>query len=257
MRCTRRWPRSTSRRTSRRRRSTPRSVFLEKEPDNPRALRIVYEANRKLGNQGEADKALKALQSQKGADVATLLYNEGAEALKLGDLDSAQKRFEEALEAKPDLHQATEALMVVYGRKNDWANAVAQAEKVLANDPQNLRALRIRHDGYTRLGDKAKEKEAFDALAKADPDALAGALLDSGINKFNANDTAGAIADLDQVVQIDSRPRHRALLPRPLLHQHFEAGPGEEAPDALPRARPRRSQRAGRARDAQVPQVIG
>jgi tetratricopeptide (TPR) repeat protein len=73
---------------------------------------------------------------------------------------------------------------------------------VLARDPNDLRALRLRHDAYGRLGDKAKEKEAFEALAKADPKALASALLDSGIAKFNANDSAGAIADLTQVVEI-------------------------------------------------------
>jgi tetratricopeptide (TPR) repeat protein len=177
--------------------------FLQSEPGNPRGLRLVYEAQKQLGNQSEADKALEELQSQKGADVATLLFNEGAEALKVGDLDSAEKRFEEALAAQPELYQATEALMVVYARRNDWAKAAAQAEKTLARDPTNLRALRLRHDAYGRLGDQAKEKEAFDALAKADPKALAGALLDSGIAKFNANDTAGAIADLVQVVAIE------------------------------------------------------
>jgi tetratricopeptide (TPR) repeat protein len=135
--------------------------------------------------------------------VATLLYNEGADALNLGDLESAEARFKEALAAKPDLYQAHNGLMVLYARKNDWAAAAAQAEKLLANDPQNLRGLRLRHDAYTRLGDKAKEKEAFDALSKADPAALAGALLDSGIDKFNANDVTGAIADLDQVLELD------------------------------------------------------
>jgi tetratricopeptide (TPR) repeat protein len=177
--------------------------FLQSEPGNPRGLRLVYEAQKQLGNQAEADQALKELKTQKGADVATLLFNEGAEALKVGDLDSAEKRFEEALAAQPDLHQAAEALMVVYARRNDWAKAAAQAEKTLAQDPDNLRALRLRHDAYGRLGDQAKEKEAFDALAKADPKALAGALLDSGIAKFNANDTPGAIADLVQVVAIE------------------------------------------------------
>jgi tetratricopeptide (TPR) repeat protein len=181
---------------------TAAQKLLAAEPENPRGLRLVYEAQKQLGNQAEADKALKALQSKKGADVATLLFNEGAEALKVGDLDSAETRFEEALAAQPDLHQATDALMIVYARRNEWAKAAAQAEKVLARDPNDLRALRLRHDAYGRLGDQAKEKEAFDALAKADPRALASALLDSGIAKFNANDTAGAIADLKQVVEI-------------------------------------------------------
>jgi tetratricopeptide (TPR) repeat protein len=179
--------------------------YLQGEPGNPRGLRLVYEAQRALGNQAEAEKALKELKSQKGADVATLLFNEGAEALKLGDLDSAQSRFEEALAAQPDLVQANDALMLVYARKNDWTNAVAQADQVLAKDPKNLRALRLRHDAYTKLGDTAKAKEALDALAAADPGALAGSLVDSGMAKFNANDAAGAIADLSKAIELDPK----------------------------------------------------
>lgn len=177
--------------------------FLEGEPGNPRGLRLVYESQRQLGNQAEAAKALKELQSTKGADVAVLLFNEGAEALKVGDLDSAQSRFEEALAAKPDLHQATDALMIVYARKGDWANAAAQAEKAIAHDPANLRALKLRHEAYTKVGDAAKAKEALDALVKVDPAAVTGSLLDAGIAKFNANDVQGAIADLSRVVELE------------------------------------------------------
>lgn len=179
--------------------------FLQGEPGSPRGLRLVYEAQRQLGNQAEADQALEELQAKKGADVATLLFNEGAEALKVGDLDSAQSRFEEALAAQPELYQASDALMIVYARKGDWAKAAAQAEQTVARDPANLRALRLRHEAYGHLGDQAKEKEAFDALAKADPGALAGALLDAGIAKFNANDMQAAIADLSRVVEIDPK----------------------------------------------------
>jgi tetratricopeptide (TPR) repeat protein len=204
--------------------------FLEAEPGNPRGLRLVYEAQKDLGNQAEAAKALKELQSKKGADVATLLYNEGAESLKVGDLEGAQARFEEALVAQPDLRQADEALMVVYGRKNDWAKAAAQAEKVIAADPKNLRALRTRREAYAKLGDSAKEKEALDALAQADPTALAASLLDSGISKFNQNDTAGAIADLSRSIELDPK--------RPTAHYflgmcHANNGKNAEAREHL------------------------
>ena len=174
MRCIRRWPRSTSRRTSRRRRSTPRSASSRAEPDNPRGLRMVYEAQKQLGNNAEADKALKELQSQKGAEVATCSSTRAPRRSSWA-ISTAPRALRGGAggEARPSPGDQ-EALMIVYSRKNDWANAAAQAEKVLATDPQNLRALRVRHDAYKRLGDKAKEKEAFDALAKADPAALAG-----------------------------------------------------------------------------------
>jgi tetratricopeptide (TPR) repeat protein len=180
--------------------------FLQAEPGNPRGLRLVYDAQRQLGNAAAADKALAELQSKKGEDVAVLLFNEGAEAVRVGDLDSAERRFLEALEAKPDLAQANDALMVVYSRKNDWANAAAQADKVLARDSANLRALRMRYEAYSHLGDEEKKQQAFDALAKADPASLVGAFFDSGIAKFNANDTPGAIADFSRVVEL--KPEH-------------------------------------------------
>jgi tetratricopeptide (TPR) repeat protein len=178
-------------------------IFREAEPGAPRGLRLVYEAQRQLGNHAEAEKALKELQSKKGEEVAILLFNEGAEAVKVGDLDNAERRFVEALQAQPDLVQAIDALMIVYARKKDWTNAAAQAEKVLATDPDNLRALRVRHDAYAQLGDQEKAKLALDALAKADPTALAGSFFDAGIAKFNANDSAGAIADFSKVIELD------------------------------------------------------
>jgi tetratricopeptide (TPR) repeat protein len=177
--------------------------FLEAEPGNPRGLRLVYEAQRALGNAAAADKALKELQAQKGADVAVLLFNEGAEAIKVGDLDSAERRFLEALEAQPDLEQANDALMIIYARRNDWAKVAAQAEKVLASEPGNLKALRLRYDAYSQLGDQEKQKQALDALGKADPTALTGSIFDSGIKKFNANDTQGAIAEFSRVLELD------------------------------------------------------
>jgi tetratricopeptide (TPR) repeat protein len=178
--------------------------YLEADPGSPRGLRLVYEAQKQLGNNAEAEKALRELQSKKGDEVAVLLFNEGAEAVKVGDLDNAERRFVEALTAKPDLHQAIDALMIVYARKNDWANAAAQAEKVLANDPASLRALRIRHEAYAKLGDTEKAKQALEALAKADPTALIGSFFDAGVAKFNANDAQGAIADFTEVVELDA-----------------------------------------------------
>jgi tetratricopeptide (TPR) repeat protein len=93
--------------------------------------------------------------------------------------------------------------MIVYARRGDWANAAAQAEKVLANDPASHRALRVRYDAYSELGDGEKAKQALAALAKADPTALIGSFFDAGVAKFNANDSQGAIADFTRVIEID------------------------------------------------------
>ncbi|MDX1383953.1 MAG: tetratricopeptide repeat protein, partial [Thermoanaerobaculia bacterium] len=176
---------------------------IELEPDNPRGYRLIYEAQTRLGNEREAEQAMASLRGlARGTDLAALLFNEGAAALREGDVAAAESRFEEALAEQPDLAQAQEGLMLVYARQGRWQEAAAKAEQVLATDPGDKRALRVRYDSYTELGDEARSREAFDALAAVDPARLAETFFDSGVAKFNAGDTAGAAADLERVVAL-------------------------------------------------------
>lgn len=171
---------------------------------NPRGQRLLYEALRGQGKNDEADKVLEILVDlEKGGDATALLYNEGAEALRLGDTKTARDRFEKVLELKPDLEQARNPLMVIYIRSKEYAKAVQMAEAVLVTKPNDVTAKRIRYDGYRALGDEAKTKEAFDALAAADPKVLIKGLYDDAQAAFNANDSQKALQLLNQIDQID------------------------------------------------------
>ncbi len=178
-------------------------TFAKLAPDSPRGLRLLYEAHSGLGNANEAEKTLKRLADLgQDADTATLLYNEGADATREGDLASGEKRFLEALEVEPGFMPAVEALMLVYARQEKWSEAAPQAESFLAANPGNARALRVRYEAYRGLGDQVKSQAAFDALAEVDPAALAKTFSESGVTKFNAGDIAGAAIDLERVIEL-------------------------------------------------------
>lgn len=173
---------------------------------NPRGQRLLYEALRAQGRADEAKATLAILADlEKGGDVTALIYNEGAEALRLGDNKTARERFEKALELKPDLLQARGALMVLYIKAKEYAKAIEAADKVLEAKPTDINAKRIRYDAFKGLGDTVKAKEAFDILAAADPKVLIKGLFDEAMAAFNNGDTQGAMGLLDQIQSIDAQ----------------------------------------------------
>ncbi len=174
---------------------------------NPRGQRLLYEALRGQGKSEDAQEVFEVLKGlEKGGDATALVYNEGTEALRLGDNKTARERFEQALVLNPDLDQARAALMVLYINAKDYALAAAASEKMLEKKPTDLNAKRILYDSYKGLGDKAKTKEAFDALAAADPKVLIKGLFDEAQAAFNNGDTAASMASLDEILSID--PEH-------------------------------------------------
>lgn len=175
------------------------------DANNPRGQRLLYEALRGQGKADEAKEVLKLLVDlEKDGDATALIFNEGTEALRLGDNKTARERFEQALQLKPDLDQARGALMVLYIKTKDFANAAAAAEALLLRRPNDVTAKRVRWDAYKGLGDTVKAKEAFDILAAADPKVLIKGLYDEAQAAFNNGDTQTAMGLLDQIQSIDA-----------------------------------------------------
>ena len=178
--------------------------YMELEPGNPNGFFMLYDAHNALGNQAEADAALKALkEADKGGDTVALIYNAGVAAVKVGNYVTAKARFLEALELDSTLKEAVAALAVIFHREENHQKAVEYAEKHLAVEPGHPRSLRIRWDGYRALGDEAKTDAAFKELAAADPKVLAVELYNKGNDLFESGDTAGAIAEFERVIEID------------------------------------------------------
>jgi len=181
------------------------NTLLEHEPENPRGYRLLYEANQALGNEQEAEKALKRLSKlDSGGDTATLVFNEGIEALKVGDRGAAKERFREALEVAPDFVPALSALAVLLINDGSFEEAAATAEELLTLQPDNTKAMRIAYQAYRSTGDTAREAEAFERLVAANPSAAATEFFDDGIDQFNLGQTAQAIEDFERALAADS-----------------------------------------------------
>ncbi len=177
---------------------------VEIDPQNVRAHRIVYESHQALGNKDEALKAAKILaEIDKSADAVAIIFNEGVTAYRVGDKKTAKESFLRALEKDPQLTAALSALAIVYLQEQSWAEAAEMAERLLAVEPDDHKALRMRWDAYRAAGNAEKEREAFAALTASDPKVLANDFYNQGAKQFEANDLAEAQASFEKVLEID------------------------------------------------------
>ncbi len=182
-------------------------VVVDVQPDQPRGYYMLYDAYQGAGNQAAADEALAQLKElDTSGDAAAMIFNDGVAAYQLGDYKRARSRFEEALEMKPDLEAAENALARIYLLQKSFPEAAAISEKLLARNPSDKAAMKIRYDAYNALGDTAKAKEAFQALAAVEPTVLAKTLFDEGNVLFQGGDMESAIGKLTQVVEL--QPDH-------------------------------------------------
>lgn len=178
---------------------------LALEPENTRALRVLYDAYRETGRDADADATLGKLKTlDRGTDTAVRVFNEGAEAARLGDLKTAKARFTEALEVDPELAPAYAALATVHLTQKAYAEALAAADQALDIDPGRADALKVKYEVYRGLGDDAKAREVFQELVAQDPAGTARALYDRGIDMFNAGNTAGAKTAFEQALEADA-----------------------------------------------------
>ena len=133
------------------------ALVIEQRPDNARALRILVDAQRGLGNEPEARKAERELEKLgEGSEDPAVLYNLGTEAYELGDSAAAAERFEEALVLDSELVPALSGLALARYRLGQWQAAAEAAERVLTARPDHQNSLRIRYDAYRQLGDESK-----------------------------------------------------------------------------------------------------
>jgi tetratricopeptide (TPR) repeat protein len=158
---------------------------VELEPENSRALRILYDAYGDLGDEAKAKQVLDRLKEvDTGTDTAIRVFNEGAEAARVGDLEGAAARFRDAVEVDPELAPAHAALARIYLAQKKYSEALAAAEEALGLDPGNTDVAR----------------QVFQEMATSDPEGTAQALYDRGVDMFNAGNTAGAKVAFEQAL---------------------------------------------------------
>ena len=147
--------------------------------------------------------AVAVPQEQTPEEKAVVVFNEGAEASQMGDMETAKKKMVEAAALNPQLTIAHSALAGMLLADKDYAGAVAAADKALALDAKDARALRVAVDANTALGNKAKAKEASAALAAIDPKAGAIDLFNQGVREYNAGAMPAALKLFEESLAAD------------------------------------------------------
>ncbi|HKV12426.1 MAG TPA: tetratricopeptide repeat protein [Thermoanaerobaculia bacterium] len=118
--------------------------YLELKPGDGRGLKARYDALRALGDKEQAREALAALATADPTeDTAVRLYNEGAEATRANDLDTAAVWFGRALAIDPKNPQFAKGhyvLGLTYAKAGDNAKAIEHLETFLQMAPNDAEA---------------------------------------------------------------------------------------------------------------------
>jgi len=149
-----------------------------------------------------------------GSAAAIQMYNEGVKAQEAGDLEGAEELYRQAAELDPELAAATTAIAAVRLIQGDAAQAAALAEKALAIDPDDGRALQLRYDAYRKLGDTDKAKDAARALKETgDAAEVARRVFNEGVDAYSEGNAAIAVSRFQQALELNPElvPAYLAL----------------------------------------------
>lgn len=164
---------------------------------------------------GNYDAALRQLEGAKtsGAAPAEVENLRGLALLLDGETTKALASFEKALTLQPDLQPARFNRALAFLRNHDYAKAVADLEKVYADEHTSLRADAAYHLGIAndRLGHTAAAETWLDRALKLDAK-LDAALLYSGMLRERRGDLQGA--GRAYLEYIDRYPQSAAALLR-------------------------------------------
>ena len=164
----------------------------------------------KVGGQLTKTWTMREGESIAGASVVEVhapgakVYNEGAKAFNNGEVDLALEKFREAGEINPELAEAFQGQAMIHWSRKETGPALAAAEKVVALDPANVLAQRIRYDAYVELDDE-RAGDALAELIAADPSSgTARRVFNAGVAEVRANNVDGAIALFEKAIEIDA-----------------------------------------------------
>jgi len=137
------------------------------------------------------------------AEEAKRIYNEGIALLKVDDKMGAFVKFEQALDADPNLEPALFAVAST-GLEIGKAEVTASAsEQILINNPGNEDALRLRYNAALVLEDDEMLIDALVGLAPVEPEAAKQNLWLLAMAAYNANDNEKTKDRFGKVLTVD------------------------------------------------------
>jgi tetratricopeptide (TPR) repeat protein len=150
------------------------------------------------GSVGGSQNPTATLRGQ-AADV----FNSGVEAQNAGDLATAAERYARAAELDATLAAPHTGLAAVFYLQEQYLESAAEAEKALALDPADARALQIRYDAYRRAGDPRAAAAAAALKATGGDTEAAGRVYNEAIDVYQAGDRVKARSLLEEAVVVD------------------------------------------------------
>ena len=133
-------------------------------------------------------------------DPAVTAFNDGALLFNEQKYAEAAAKFQEAVDAKPDLIAGWEALARASLLTKNYPKAIEAANKVVATDPDEPEMYSILYNAYTATGDNAKAAEA-----KKKMPANAALLFNDAAKLINAGKDADAEPLLKQAIVADDK----------------------------------------------------
>lgn len=166
--------------------------------------RTRWEAYRLMGDEAKTAEAQADLERfGQLAEEAKRIYNEGIASLKAGDKEIAFAKFQQALDADPNLEPALFAAATTGLEIGKFAESAAAAETILKNDPGNEDALRLRYNAALELQDDDMLIDALVGLASVEPAAAKQNLWILAMAAYNANDNEKSKDRFDKVLLVD------------------------------------------------------
>ncbi|MDX1382420.1 MAG: tetratricopeptide repeat protein [Thermoanaerobaculia bacterium] len=131
------------------------------------------------------------------------LYNEGVEALNVGDLATAKARFQESLEKKPDYGPAHGGLAKVLWKQEDWEGAKLHGEKSLELNPDDKTVHQVLYAAYSGLGENAKANEILKEMQAENPEKAGKNMFNTAADLYNSGDIAQAKEMFIKILEVD------------------------------------------------------
>ena len=180
---------------------------LEAKPEDENALRMAYDAYRKLGDPKVVE-VRRSLAADPGLrkTLAGHAFNEGAVADQKGDTELATRRFREALELDAGLAPAHFALASHDFRATRFDEALAAARRGLEADPASAQGRRLVYISLDAKGEQEAAAEALDAYAEVDVEGAVEILYQQGEADHRNGDLESAKRNLAKVLEY--RPEH-------------------------------------------------
>jgi tetratricopeptide (TPR) repeat protein len=131
-------------------------------------------------------------------------YNEGYEAFTAGDMVTARRHFEAALEHNDSMIQALSALCVITAKQQEWDDAREYSARALAVEPTNLAALFASYRANKVLGHEAEAAAAAEAMKStgANVDA-ASQIFNDGVAFYRKRKIDQAVSLFEQAAELD------------------------------------------------------